>query len=132
MRGMLLEIAGATACLGACSMAWAVRGRSSSVFGSSVYRGALDRSSIALTFDDGPSESTPQLLEVLRRHQAPATFFWCGENVRRLPEVARDVVRAGHEIGNHADSHRHLYLRSPRFVKDEVLRAQQTITETVD
>jgi peptidoglycan/xylan/chitin deacetylase (PgdA/CDA1 family) len=130
MRGMLWEIAGATACLGACSMAWAVRGRSSSIFGKSVYRGAPDRASIALTFDDGPSESTPQLLEVLQRFHVPATFFWCGANVRRLPEVAREVVKAGHQIGNHADSHNRLYLRSASFVKDEVWRAQRTIAET--
>lgn len=129
MRGMLWEIAGATACVGACTMAWAVRGRSSSVFGGSVYRGAQDRPSIALTFDDGPSESTPQLLEVLQQFRVPATFFWCGENVRRLPEIAREAAKAGHEIGNHGDSHRRLYLRQARFVREEILRAQQAIAK---
>jgi peptidoglycan/xylan/chitin deacetylase (PgdA/CDA1 family) len=127
---MLLEVACAAACLGGGSMGWAVRGRSSSVFGRSVYRGNSGRPAIALTFDDGPSESTPRLLELLARHHAPATFFFCGANVRRLPEVARQVAQAGHEIGNHADSHARLYLRSSAFIRAEMLRAQRTIVET--
>ena len=84
---------------GASGLAWAVRGRSSSVFGESIYRGTSGRRSIALTFDDGPSESTPALLEVLRKHNVKATFFMCGANVERCPEIARQVVAAGHEIG---------------------------------
>ena len=130
MRGMLLEIACAAACLGGGSMGWAVRGRSSSVFGKSVHKGSSGRPAIALTFDDGPSESTTRLLELLARHQAPATFFICGVNVRRLPEVARQVARAGHEIGNHADSHTRLFLRSTAFIREEMLGAQRTIAET--
>jgi peptidoglycan/xylan/chitin deacetylase (PgdA/CDA1 family) len=110
-------------------MAWAARGRSSSVFGPSVYRGVRDRPSIALTFDDGPSESTPQLLDLLAKLGAPATFFMCGAGVRRLPDVARQVVRAGHEIGNHSDSHARLYLRSARFVEEQIVRAQRSISE---
>ena len=68
---------------------------------------------MALTFDDGPSESTPQILEILARYGAPATFFQCGANVERLPEIARDVAAAGHEIGNHSYTHPYLFLRSP-------------------
>ena len=73
-------------------MAWAVRGRSSQVFGKSVWRGPRDRRSIALTFDDGPSESTPQILDILARHGARATFFQCGANVERIPAVARAEI----------------------------------------
>ena len=124
---MLMEAAGAGAC--ACSMAWAVRGKSSSVFGPSVCRGARDRPSIALTFDDGPSESTLELVELLNKYKTPATFFCCGVSVRRVTGVARDLVRAGHEIGNHSDSHARLYLRSPGFVAREIRTAQETISE---
>src|SRR5450759_3036158 len=59
-------------------LAWAVRGRSASVFGRSVWRGPRDRRALALTFDDGPAESTPDILEILAEHQVPATFFQCG------------------------------------------------------
>jgi peptidoglycan/xylan/chitin deacetylase (PgdA/CDA1 family) len=129
MRGMLFEVAGAAAGVGVCSMAWAVSGRSSSVFGKSVYRGVRDRRSVALTFDDGPSESTPELLDLLGEFGVPATFFLCGENVRRLPRVARETARRGHEIGNHSYSHDWFCLRSTGFIREQLTRAQQTITE---
>jgi peptidoglycan/xylan/chitin deacetylase (PgdA/CDA1 family) len=117
--------AGLLAAAGA--MAYAVRGRSSTVFGPSVYHGNRDRPAIALTFDDGPSESTPALLEILARHNVPATFFMCGQNVDRLPEIARGVAAAGHEIGNHTDSHPRLDFCSREFIYRELAGAQEKI-----
>ena len=111
-------------------MGYAVRGRSSAIFGESYYRGDRGRPAMALTFDDGPSESTPRLLEVLSKHQVPATFFVCGENVRRCPGVARETVARGHELGNHTDSHARLDFRSPRFIYEQMAHAQQTIQQT--
>ena len=108
-------------------MAWAVRGRSASVFGRSVWRGRRDRRALALTFDDGPGESTPDILGILAEHHVPATFFQCGANVDRLPEIAREVAARGHEIGNHSYSHPYLFLRSPRAIENELRRAQETI-----
>lgn len=121
-----LTIAGLSA---AGAMAYAVRGRSASAFGPSVWRGPRDRRAIALTFDDGPSESTEALLRILEAHGARATFFACGAHVRRLPAAARAVVAAGHEIGNHTQDHRALCLRSPGFVRDQVRRGQDSIAE---
>lgn len=114
-------------CAGCALMAYAVRGRSSQLFGPSVYRGSKTRRSIALTFDDGPSESTPRLLEVLGNEHLPASFFQCGRNVERLPQVAREVHAAGHEIGNHSDTHPAFYFRSAQFIENEFTRAQQAI-----
>jgi len=111
----------------AAFMAWAVRGRSAAVFGPSIWRGPSDRRAIALTFDDGPSESTPQILEILQRHRIPATFFQCGANVERLPAVARAVHEAGHEIGNHSHTHPLFCFRSPAFMEQDLRRAQETI-----
>ena len=54
----------------AAGMAWAVRGRSSTVFGPSVWRGEPGRKAIALTFDDGPGPATVQILEILARYEA--------------------------------------------------------------
>ncbi len=60
----------------------------------------------ALTFDDGPNpDSTPHLLEVLKRRGARATFFMVGEMARRYPQLVDDVARAGHAIGNHSWNH---------------------------
>jgi peptidoglycan/xylan/chitin deacetylase (PgdA/CDA1 family) len=105
-------------------MAWAVRGRSSQVFGPCVWRGNPARRELALTFDDGPSPSTAVLLTVLDKYKAPATFFQCGMHVRRYPTIARDIVAAGHEIGNHTDTHPRLWLQSPEFILAEIHRAQ--------
>src|SRR5215467_7269153 len=77
------------AAAGAAAVAYAVRSPKSDVFGPSVWRGPQDRPAVALTFDDGPSESTPEILELLDHHRAQATFFQCGLNIRRLPEITR-------------------------------------------
>lgn len=107
---------------------WAVRGRASSVCAPSVWRGPAGRRVIALTFDDGPSESTAEILALLARFGARATFFQCGANAERLPELARAVSQAGHEIGNHTYSHAHLWLRSAAFIESEVARGQAVLT----
>jgi len=117
--------AGILAAAGA--FAYAVRGRSSTIFGPSVYHGDRTRPALALTFDDGPSESTPALLEILARDGVRATFFMCGENVERLPAVAREVASAGHEIGNHTYSHPRFDFRAPEFIYREMAQAQETI-----
>jgi peptidoglycan/xylan/chitin deacetylase (PgdA/CDA1 family) len=119
--------AGILAAAGA--MGYAVRGRSSRIFAPSVYHGNRSKPAIALTFDDGPSESTPMLLEILAGHSIHATFFMCGQNVRRLPRIARQVAAAGHEIGNHTDSHPRLTFRSPEFIYGELALAQETIRQ---
>ena len=125
--GSLEIVLGSAVVASAGALAYAVRVPSCSLLAPSVHRGAGVRPAIALTFDDGPSESTPELLEILARHRAPATFFQIGANIRRLPEIAREIVAAGHEIGNHTDTHRMLALKSPGFIEGELARAQETI-----
>src|SRR3954453_7796050 len=115
--------------------AYGVRGRSSQVFGPSVYRGYGKRRSIALTFDDGPSPGTLELLDYFAKEGVKATFFQCGVNVLRHPDISRRVSEAGHEIGNHTYSHarlcptigRHFQIRSPQFILDEFSLAQAII-----
>lgn len=61
---------------------------------------------VYLTFDDGPiPESTPFLLKTLEEFDAKATFFMVGENVRRHPELFEQIVKAGHQVGNHTFNH---------------------------
>ena len=122
--------AGAAVLASAGTLAYGVRGPSSTLLAPSVHRGRGDRRAIALTFDDGPSESTPQLLDILARYGAKGTFFQCGANVRRLPQVARQVAAAGHEIGNHSDTHPKLHFKSSDFIYAELAAAQETIQQT--
>jgi peptidoglycan/xylan/chitin deacetylase (PgdA/CDA1 family) len=64
-----------------------------------------DEKVIALTFDDGPWEQTPEVLGILKKMDVKATFFWIGKNVQTYPEIAKQVVTAGHAIGNHTWDH---------------------------
>lgn len=74
--------------------------------GQIVYEASINNSKvIALTFDDGPSPETLKILEVLQKHQAVATFFCLGANLREYPEIAKRVVQAGNAIGNHTWHH---------------------------
>ncbi|MBP3586885.1 MAG: polysaccharide deacetylase family protein [Paludibacteraceae bacterium] len=76
-----------------------------------MFRGVLWRKDtskkcVYLTFDDGPiPEVTPQILDILDKHNVKATFFWVGENVYRYPDLAREVVMRGHQVGNHTFNH---------------------------
>jgi peptidoglycan/xylan/chitin deacetylase (PgdA/CDA1 family) len=127
MTDSVLKTAAGITIASAGALAYAVRVPSCSWLAPSICRGTRTRPAIALTFDDGPSESTTQLLEILDRYHAPATFFQCGANVRRLPAVAREVAAAGHEIGNHTDSHPLLALKSPGFIYRELAAAQEIL-----
>jgi len=118
--------AGAAAALAAAT--YAVRGRSCQWLAPCVYRGPRHRAAVALTFDDGPGPGTLELLEILAQHQARATFFVCGLNVERYPQIVHAAVEAGHEIGNHGYSHARLWLRNPAFIYEEIATAQRAIT----
>jgi peptidoglycan/xylan/chitin deacetylase (PgdA/CDA1 family) len=129
MMESMIEVIAAAGLAGAMGgfAGYAVRGRSSHLFAPSVYHGDRSRPALALTFDDGPSESTPALLEILSAHKIRATFFMCGRNVRRLRSVAHEVHSAGHEIGNHTDTHPRFDFKSPEFIFREIALAQETI-----
>jgi peptidoglycan-N-acetylglucosamine deacetylase len=107
--------------------AYGAVGRSSQIFGPYRSHGSAQTRGIALTFDDGPSESTPWLLEYLNREQVLATFFQCGMNVARLPRIAREVAERGHQIGNHTYSHPLLAMKLPAFIDREFSEAQSII-----
>lgn len=108
-------------------LAWAVRGRSATVLAPSDWHGPRGGRSVALTFDDGPSESTPDVLRLLERYRARATFFVCGQNAERLPDVLRQAVAEGHELGNHTWSHRRLDFCPRAAMKEELRRTQDAI-----
>lgn len=121
-----LGCAGLTAAGG---LAWSVRGRSATLLAPSVWRGDPDRQQVALTFDDGPSEATAEILDILHQTGAQASFFQCGANVERLPEAAAAVSRAGHTIGNHTWSHTRLDFIPRARMREEVGRAQHTLKQ---
>ena len=93
-----------------------------------MWHGDRSQPALALTFDDGPTPGTEQILRVLGEYRVRATFFQCGEQVRRRPDLAR-AAAALHEIGNHSDTHARLYLRSSAFIRRELERAQTAIRD---
>jgi peptidoglycan/xylan/chitin deacetylase (PgdA/CDA1 family) len=94
---------------------------------------AIAQRQIAITIDDGPDPAvTPQLLDILERFGAHASFFCIGERVAAHPELARDIIRRGHTVENHSLQHLHHFsLLGPRAMRAEVERAQQLISATV-
>lgn len=60
---------------------------------------------IALTFDDGPSEFTLEVLSLLKKYNAKATFFCIGKNIETHPEILKQIIADGHLVGNHSYSH---------------------------
>jgi peptidoglycan/xylan/chitin deacetylase (PgdA/CDA1 family) len=82
---------------------------------------------LALSFDDGPSESTPMILDLLAEHGARATFFVLGASIAGGEHTLERSLREGHELGLHSWSHRHLTELSDAEIKDEMLETQAAI-----
>lgn len=83
--------------------------------------------SLHLTFDDGPSEWTPQILDLLAEHDAKATFFVVGENVDGLEGVVMRAAYEGHTVGNHTWSHPRLTDHIQGAVWQELRRTQRLV-----
>ena len=103
----------------------------SQVLGPALVRGPAGSRKIALTFDDGPLPPfTPQILDILRSKNAKATFFVCGKDAERHPEILRRICAEGHAIGNHTWSHPYLYFMDRAKCAEEIDRTQKVIEET--
>ena len=90
----------------------------------------VDGPYVAMTFDDGPSaENTPRLLNILKERDIKATFFMIGENAARLPEIVKQVLADGHEIGNHSWSHPLLAKMTDDAVREELQKTQDAIVQ---
>lgn len=85
---------------------------------------------IALTFDDGPTKNVEQILPLLDKYQAKATFFLIGNDIEKHPEEAKKLVEAGHQIGNHTYSHKRMVLKSPSFFKEEIEKTDELIRKS--
>ncbi|MDI6402376.1 polysaccharide deacetylase family protein [Balneolaceae bacterium ANBcel3] len=93
-----------------------------------IYKIATDEKLVALTFDDGPSQTrTPALLDLFNRHNVKATFFMLGENIEKYPDIAHAVYNQGHLVGNHSYNHPRLILKSPSFIRDQIKKTDLLI-----
>jgi peptidoglycan/xylan/chitin deacetylase (PgdA/CDA1 family) len=87
---------------------------------------------LALTYDDGPNNShTLRLLEVLAKHGIHATFFLLGRYVQQRPGIAREVVKAGHTVGNHTFTHPSLVFKSESEIRNQLSDCRAVLQDAV-
>lgn len=107
--------------------AWGAVSSTSELFGATLHH-TPNPSLIALTFDDGPNPAcTPELLRLLERHRAVATFFLIGRFARACPELVREIADRGHDTGNHTQTHINLTWLPPARIADELRAGQESI-----
>ncbi len=87
---------------------------------------------LALTYDDGPNDPhTQRLLEVLAKHDVRATFFLIGRYVRQHPEIGREIVKAGHVVGNHTFTHPLLIFKSAAEIREELSDCRAALQDAI-
>jgi peptidoglycan-N-acetylglucosamine deacetylase len=87
---------------------------------------------LALTYDDGPNDPhTLRLLEVLARHNVHATFFLIGRYVRQRPDIVREIVKAGHVVGNHTFTHPLLIFKSEAEISKELTDCRGVLQQAI-
>jgi polysaccharide deacetylase family sporulation protein PdaB len=98
--------------------------------GEVVWEVPMKEKLIALTFDDGPNpKSTPQILDLLKRYQAHATFFVVGNRIDKFPGMIQRESKEGHEVANHTNSH--IYFTNEineTIITNEIVKAMEKIT----
>ena len=98
------------------------------LFPSATWRMDYTERSVYITFDDGPiPESTPFILQTLAEFGVRATFFMVGDNVRKYPELYKQIVAAGHQVGNHTYHHLGGFKHLTKTYIDDVERANDLI-----
>ncbi len=84
----------------------------------------------ALTFDDGPDPRiTPPLLDLLDAYQAKATFFLLVKRAQKAPQIAREILARGHEVGLHGLDHRQVWAMSPKAFKEHIEKGLQGLED---
>nr|WP_189455003.1 polysaccharide deacetylase family protein [Lysobacter bugurensis] len=109
---------------------WGTLRPGSHLFSPVITRMPTDARVVWLTIDDGPSDDTLAILDLLDAHGARATFFLVGERAERRPELVREIVQRGHEVANHSHTHPQAWFWAlgPRRMRREIDTAQRTLT----
>jgi len=86
---------------------------------------------VALTFDDGPTKYTDDILEILDNYEAKATFFLIGSRLKRYASYAKQLVAKGHSVGNHSYDHTHINAMSKEDLIKSIAKSQLAFHEYV-
>ncbi|MGG1676969.1 polysaccharide deacetylase family protein [Neobacillus sp. NRS-1170] len=103
--------------------------RTFQLFGDLTYKVDTNQKVVALTFDDGPTKNVEQILPLLDKYHAKATFFLIGGEIEKFPEDAAKIAKAGHQVGNHTYSHNRMVFKSPSYIKKEIEKTDDLIRE---
>jgi peptidoglycan/xylan/chitin deacetylase (PgdA/CDA1 family) len=97
------------------------------------YHGEQNRGQIAITFDDGPLPGkTDRILDILKSHHVPATFFCIGHRVKDYPLLAKRIYEEGHVLGNHSYRHGKLFdLQSATAISRELTDTDDVIAAQI-
>ncbi|WP_377328305.1 polysaccharide deacetylase family protein [Piscibacillus salipiscarius] len=87
------------------------------------YISSLPRQYVALTFDDGPSEYTKVIADILSERGVAGTFFFIGEKIEEHPEIVHYVKDQGHMVGSHSYEHNNLTELTPQLLENDMLEA---------
>lgn len=106
------------------------KSRTFQFFGDIVPRVEINEKIVALTFDDGPTEYTKDVLNTLEGKNIKATFFVMGRELEKKPEIGEAIAFAGHELANHSYSHQRMWFKSQSFIAEEIEKTNTLIRET--
>jgi peptidoglycan/xylan/chitin deacetylase (PgdA/CDA1 family) len=127
-----MVLAGSAAAAAAVSAGYQSMAPTGQWYGGTFIGLAPGTKQIALTFDDGPNDPhTLRLLDVLTKRSVRATFFLIGRYVRQSPEIAREIARAGHIVGNHTFNHPLLIFKSTSEIRGELFDCRAILQDTV-
>lgn len=95
-------------------------------------QGDPSKKEVSLTYDDGPSKTTPYLLDMLKKYNVKATFFVLGENVKKYPQYLKRIKEDGHLIGSHTYSHKNFYkykneIELGKLIEKEIMTSENEI-----
>ncbi|WP_103069773.1 polysaccharide deacetylase family protein [Aquimarina sediminis] len=97
-------------------------------------RNVITEKKVVITFDDGPSNKyTLEVLSLLKKYNATATFFCIGKNIEQYPEIVKRIDAEGHIIGNHSYSHSDFFgFYGARKVIGEIKKTDELIKNNID
>ncbi|MBJ8050633.1 polysaccharide deacetylase family protein [Bacillus cereus] len=104
--------------------------RSFQLFGDLTNRIETHEKVIALTFDDGPTNNVKQILPLLDKYNAKATFFVIGNELENNLPLGESIIQSGHQLGNHTYSHNRMVFKTPSFIKEEIEKTNSLIHQT--
>jgi peptidoglycan/xylan/chitin deacetylase (PgdA/CDA1 family) len=89
-----------------------------------------DKPMIALTFDDGPSKYTPEILDTLKNNNSSATFFVLGQEADKYKDTVKLIIEEGSEVGNHTYNHKDLTKLSDEEISNQILSTEGSIYDS--